>query len=103
MDSKLPIIETAVLHLKKEIKNLVLDLSTRFTRLEIQEIGEKCGITNEELIATVLKEMINNKEIYAEYFSSSKSIAFDQMSNLREIDNLMEIYNSWEQSAFKKK
>ena len=33
--------------------------------------------------------MIDNKEIYAKYFESSKSVAFNQQANVEEIDKLM--------------
>jgi len=34
--------------------------------------------------------MIEDNEIYAKYFESSKSVAFDQQANIEEIDKLME-------------
>jgi hypothetical protein len=79
-----------------KIKKLVLELGIKFTRLEIREIGEKSSIDNEDIIIEVVKDMIKNKEIYAEYFSSSKAIAFDQQANIEEIDKLMAIYKEWE-------
>ncbi len=44
--------------------------------------------------------MIKNKEIYATYFESSKSVAFDQQANINEIDKLMSVYNEWEEKEF---
>ena len=56
-------------------------LGTKFTRLEIKEIKEKSDVKSTDLIVVVIKIMIKNKEIYGEYFSSSRSIAFDQSAN----------------------
>ena len=41
--------------------------------------------------------MIENHEIYAQFFSSTKSVAFNQQANINEIDNLMKIYKDWEE------
>ena len=82
---------------------MVLELGIKFTRLEIREIGEKSSIDDEDIIIEVVKDMIKNKEIYAEYFSSSKAIAFDQQANIEEIDKLMAIYKKWEDKKVSKK
>lgn len=79
----------------KMIKRIVLDLGTKFARLQIAEISEVCDIKDEELIIIVVKEMIINNEIYAQYFSSTKSVAFNQQANIDEIDKLMETYEDW--------
>ena len=47
--------------------------------------------------------MIDNKEIYAQYFSSTKSVAFDQQANIDEIDKLMSTYKDWESEKVGKK
>jgi len=47
--------------------------------------------------------MIDKKEIYAKYFESSKSVAFDQQANIDEIDKLMEAYKEWEEKKVGKK
>jgi len=108
IDKKLDLcnkLEKQRLELKKinKIKKLVLELGIKFTRLEIREIGEKSSIDNEDIIIEVVKDMIKNKEIYAEYFSSSKAIAFDQQANIEEIDKLMAIYKEWEDKKVSKK
>jgi len=87
----------------KKIKKTILDFSIRFTRLQINEIAEKCGTKDEQMIIDVVTGMIENKEIYAEYFSSSKAIAFDQQANIDEIDKLMEAYKDWEEKKVGKK
>ena len=86
----------------KKVKETVLNLGTKFTRIQITEISEKCGITDEQIIIETVKEMIKNKEIFAEYFSSSKSVAFDQQTNIDEIDKLMDAYKELEGKKFKK-
>jgi len=85
------------------IKKTILDLGTKFGRLQIMEISEVCSIVDEQLIIDIVKEMINNKEIYAQYFSSTKAIAFDQQANIDEIDNLMKAYREWEEKEVGKK
>ena len=47
--------------------------------------------------------MIDKKEIYAKYFESSKSVAFDQQANIDEIEKLMSTYKEWEEKDFGKK
>ncbi|GAG97992.1 unnamed protein product, partial [marine sediment metagenome] len=95
-------VKIIVVNLTKKIKETILDLGTKFTRLEIREIAEKCEVDNENLITIVAKDMINNKEIYAEYFSSSNSVSFNQQANIEEIDTLMDIYKEWEKGLNKK-
>lgn len=85
------------------IKKAVLDLGTKFARLQISEISEVCSVKDEQLIIDSVKEMINNKEIYGQYFSSSKSVAFNQQANIDEIDNLMKTYKEWEDKKVEKK
>ena len=95
--------DIVILNLTNKIKKTVLDFSTRFTRLEIRDISEKSHVDNEDFIINVLKDMISSKEIYAEFFSRSNSISFDQQANIREIDKLMASYKNWEESEFGKK
>ena len=73
-------------HVKK-IKTLVLELGTKFDRLEIKEISQKSridAVTN----LKILKNMIKKNEILAEYFTSSRAIVFDQRLNLLEKERL---------------
>lgn len=63
---------------KNKIKKTVLNYGTKLARLELMDISEKTGIQDENLIEQIILEMIKNREINAEYFSSSKSIAFYQ-------------------------
>jgi len=85
------------------IKKTILDLGTKFARIQIIEISEVSEIVNEKLIISTVRDMIKNKEIYATYFESSKSIAFDLQANIEEIDKLMTIYKDWEDKKLGKK
>ncbi|KKK85758.1 hypothetical protein LCGC14_2770110, partial [marine sediment metagenome] len=57
----------------------------------------------EHLIVSTINQMIEKKEIYAKFFESSKSVAFDQQTNIDEIDKLMEQYRQWEEEGISKK
>lgn len=85
-----------------KIKNTILNLGTKFGRLHIMEISEECG-EDESLIISTVREMIEGNEIYAKYFESSKSVAFDQQANIEEIDKLMASYKEWEEKEVGKK
>jgi len=86
-----------------KIKKTVLDLGTKFTRLQVNEIVEECGIKDDQLIINIVQDMIKNEEIYAKYFSSSMAIHFNQQANIEEIDKLMEAYKEWEGKKVGKK
>ncbi len=47
--------------------------------------------------------MIEVKEIHAKYFESSKSVAFDLQTNIKEIDDLMKKFEEWEKESRSKK
>ena len=85
------------------IKKKVLELGTNVDRLLISDIMKATNIDDEDLAIRVIKEMIEKKEIYAEYFSISKSIAFDLQANVEEIDKLMKMYEDWEERNIGKK
>ena len=88
---------------KPIIKKTILELGIKFARLQIAEISEVCGSDDVQLIVDIVKDMIENKEIYAQYFSSTKSVAFDQQANIDEIDKLMSTYKDWEDKKVGKK
>jgi hypothetical protein len=87
---------------EKRIKETVLKLGTKFPRLQIIDIAEKTN-AEKELIIKTIKDMIQNKEIYAEYFQGSESVAFDQEINIEEIDRLMSSFKDWEKKGMGKK
>ena len=78
------------------IKETILDLGTQYANLEVREISEACKIDKVKIIDTI-KKMIENNEIYAEYFKSSKTVSFNKQANIKEIDNLMAMYQEWEE------
>ncbi len=86
-----------------KIKKTILELGTKFSRLQVSDIKDKCGVKNEKLIIKIINEMISKKEIYAEYFPTSKSVAFNQQANIDEIDKLMAAYQDWEKDKVQKK
>ena len=53
-------------------------------------------------IIDTIQEMIENTEIYAEYFKSSKTVAFNKQANIEEIDTLMATFRDWEENLEKK-
>jgi len=85
------------------IKDFMLDLGTKYEILKIGEIMEKTGIKNEELVVSTIVSMIENEEIYAEYFESTNNLKFDKSANIREIDKLMETYETWEKEGVGKR
>lgn len=80
---------------KASIKKYILEMSTKLTRLEIKEISEITKI-DKDTIKNEARKMIENQEVYAKYFSTSKAIAFDQETNIAEIENLMAVYEKWD-------
>ncbi|MBD3214452.1 MAG: hypothetical protein GF311_17705 [Candidatus Lokiarchaeota archaeon] len=84
------------------IKKNVIDLGTKFTRLTLGDVSEKCK-ENKDIILKVITEMIENNEVYAKYFKSTQMIAFDQQANLNEIDELLNQFNEWEKNQQLKK
>lgn len=87
---------------KSLIKKKILQLGTQYTQVEIREICEECNI-DKPAIKNIVINMINNQEIYGEYYSSTKSISFNQKANIDEIDSLMAKYKEWETQKISKK
>ncbi|MFX1500449.1 MAG: hypothetical protein ACFFDH_05725 [Promethearchaeota archaeon] len=83
-------------------KNKIFNLSQNYTRLEVSNIIEKAG-EGEGLILSALQDMIMNREISAEYFKSSKEVAFHKQINIEEIDKLMKSFEDWEKEGKSKK
>ena len=80
---------------KSSIKQYVLEMSTKSTRLGIKEVSEKTK-QDKDTIKRVLKSMSKNQEVIARYFRTTHSLVFDQDANIEEIDNLMEAFRKWE-------
>ncbi|KKM63757.1 hypothetical protein LCGC14_1508280 [marine sediment metagenome] len=81
--------------IQKKIKQSILKLGVRFNRLKTEEITEKCEEL-EDCIVIMALDMIENNEIHAEYFKSTKTLVFDQRTNIDEIDSLMKKFDEWE-------
>ena len=61
----------------KPIKESLIELSKKYSRLLIKEIEEELNLRNKgRLIRDVLKDMIEKDEIKAKFFSSSDSVVF---------------------------
>ncbi len=89
------------------IKRIVLTLGTRYNRLLMVEIAEKCEVADIDLTTKTVLEMIKDHEIAAEYFSSSKTVVFDQAANndalTKFIKDLDAEFQGWNTSIEKKK
>jgi len=83
-------------------KSVIFNLGQNYARLEVSDIIEECG-EKEELIISTIQDMIKNREIPAEYFKSSKTIAFKQQIDVEEIDKLMKSFDEWEKKGKGKK
>jgi len=59
------------------IKQTILTLGAKFSRLQLADISEKSGIEDEGLIESIILGMIRNKEIQGEYFSRSKALTLE--------------------------
>jgi len=83
------------------IVNLIVLILLRSEKKELT-FEDEMAIKKIVLIISVLKSMISNKEIYAEFFKSSNTVSFDQQANLEEIDELMAVYKDWKDEYYKK-
>ncbi len=73
----------------EHIKRSVLELGTKFTRLQVAEIAESCNVPDEALIITTIQDMIGKRQIDAQYFTSTKAVAFNQQANLQSQDTFI--------------
>ena len=83
------------------VKRNIIEYGRKIARLKIKDISEKSNVDT-STVFRILNEMIKNQEIYAEYFKSSKTVAFNQIANLENIDSLMKLYEDWEHQKLKK-
>ncbi len=80
---------------RNSIKKIILSLGAQYPRLQFSEIIEECGGANKKLITGIIKEMIENQEINAKYYEKSKSVVFNQQSNIAE--KLDAAFDDWEE------
>lgn len=86
-----------------KIKDFLLEKGIQYKIIKIGETMERTKIEKEEIVISTINSMIENEEIYAEFFKSTKSLKFDKNANIKEIDNLMEAYKKWENESISKK
>ncbi len=77
------VIEEANTQREEQIRSTILELGTKFPRLRIAEIAEKCDLPDEEEAVDTLLDMIESKEIAADYFESTETVVFDQEVNFQ--------------------
>ncbi len=83
------------------VKRKIIEFGGNIARLKVKDISEKSNVDT-STVFRILFEMIRNQEIYAEYFKSSKTVAFNQIANLENFDTLMKLYDNWEHQKLKK-
>ncbi len=71
-----------MLEISRRIKETILDLGTKFTRLQVAEIAESCHVDDEALIIATVEDMVAKHQVDAQYFTSTKAVAFNQQANL---------------------
>ncbi|MFX1570684.1 MAG: right-handed parallel beta-helix repeat-containing protein [Promethearchaeota archaeon] len=59
------------------VKQTILTLGKKFTRLQLVDISETSGIKDQSLIESIIHNMIRNKEIHGQYFSTSQALALE--------------------------
>ena len=87
----------------KTIKKTVLESGQKFARIQLTELCEKSKIEDRDLIVRTIREMIDKKEIDAEYFESTESLAFNIQPVTEDIDKLMKGYDKLEKNDTGKK
>lgn len=80
---------------KEKIMTSVLKLGTKFVRLQITDVVSACGECSELVIPTIL-DMIEKYQIYAKYFKTTRSIAFDTFANMEILERLNKAYEELE-------
>ncbi|MBY9013869.1 MAG: hypothetical protein KGD70_15970 [Candidatus Lokiarchaeota archaeon] len=91
-------------HYKKQavVRKLVLSFSTEYSDFKLDKLAKLCSV-DKDFVKSIVKKMIQYKEIYAEYFKNTKKFAFNIKANNEEIDRLMEMFSKWESEHLEKK
>ena len=84
-----------------QIRKTILDFSINLPRLKVAEISEVIRVPRSYIIIIAMK-MIQNQEIQAKFYQSSRSILFNQLANIEKIDDLIQKYQEWEQDKLGK-
>ena len=77
------------------VKRKILNISTRYNQLAVDEIAEKCRVRS-MIVKKLIDDMISNDELKAKYDMNTGLVEFDRTANVREIDELLEKYREWE-------
>ena len=77
------------------VKTQILNLSTDHPDIKVVDISKRCSVDKSTVIK-IVKKMIRNNEIYADYFKHSRKFAFNNLANTEKIDELLNLYNEWE-------
>lgn len=85
-----------------KIKCIIISFCSQYSRLEVIEIVKKSG-AEEKIIIQTINEMIEYKEINAEYLSATKSILFNKKPTNFELIDIMKPYEEWEKEGKDKK
>ena len=86
-----------------KIRTKVLELGKEADRILISDIIKATDVNDEILIIQVINDMIKKEEIFAEFFTSSKSILFNVEGKTVKIDKLLDTYKEWEKGKLGKK
>lgn len=84
------------------VRKLVLSFSTKHSNFKLSKLAILCS-ADKDFVKAVVKSMIGNSEIYAEYFKNTKKFAFNIRVNNEEINRLMEMFSEWEAEHIEKK
>ncbi|TFF88935.1 MAG: hypothetical protein EU549_02100 [Promethearchaeota archaeon] len=97
-----PIKDKIIDYEKQKIRNVVFNFSQRFSKVELNDIIEKLYIDSMnkteifQLLREVIREMIKNREINAEYDNTSEMILFSKEIEIEKIDDLISSFDNWE-------
>ena len=94
-----------VFNKKEELSSLeanIKEISSKYYGIKISEIAEETNFQLNQVKKTV-QEMIKKKEIKATYYRSTDTVIFYSNDKIRKIDELMNLYDEWDTSNFKKK
>ncbi len=67
----------------------------------MNNVARRCNVDRDTCLK-VINKMINNNQIFAEYFYVTKKFAFNKKANSEKIDELMALYEEWEGSHIAK-
>ena len=70
-------------------------------RIHIEDLSRKCKTTEDE-IKNIIDIMINDQEIEARYYNSTKTLVFLKQTVSKDIDRLMEMYKEGEKKKIGK-